>query len=56
MIGERGYERRSENVTDAVAQLEVESGTHNRAAVKRPALASIPATRIAETEGENGND
>ncbi|OJF97598.1 hypothetical protein [Pararhizobium antarcticum] len=38
MIDERGYERRAASVMDAVAQMAVEGGTHQRAAVQRPTL------------------
>jgi len=38
MIGERGYERRSASVTDAVAQMDIEGGRQVRAAVPRPTL------------------
>lgn len=59
MISEANYERRAENVTDAVAQLEVEGGTKFRAAVSRPTFdgSDATATRTAiNANGENSND
>lgn len=50
MIGERGYERRSASITDAVAQMEVESGNQRRAAVSR-----FPALCLASDPTRNGN-
>lgn len=57
MIGERGYERRAANVTDAIAQIEVESGKRPIAAANRfAALDKLAATtRTAETNEVNEN-